>query len=99
MGAVEAALHDKPVIITSYGGLKEYVKTPFIVQADLGPVGINDYLFTKDMIWGHPRLEDLMTHMRTCAEQRITSWDHAFSKGLLGELGATMESLALSSQY
>ena len=28
MGAVEAALRDKPVIITNYGGAPEYVKTP-----------------------------------------------------------------------
>ena len=37
MGAVEAALRSKPVIITDYGGLKEYVKTPFMVPCTIGP--------------------------------------------------------------
>jgi glycosyltransferase involved in cell wall biosynthesis len=103
MGAVEAALRNKPVIITSYGGLKEYVRTPFIVNADeLVAVGNDAFLFTKEMLWGNPKLEDLMKHMRTCAEGFITTWDHAFSKALIGEIGPSMEALASperSSQY
>lgn len=97
MGAVEAALRDKPVIITSYGGLKEYVRTPFVVDADeLVPVGQDDFLFTKDMRWGNPKLDDLIRHMRTCAEGRIETWDHAASKDLMGEVGPSLER---SSQY
>lgn len=103
MGAVEAALRSKPVIITSYGGLKEYVRTPFIVDADeLVPVGKDDFLFTKDMLWGNPKLDSLVQHMRTCAEGKITTWDHAFSKDLIGEIGPSMAELASperSSQY
>lgn len=97
MGAVEAALRDKPVIITSYGGLKEYVRTPFVVDADeLIPVGQDDFLFTKDMRWGNPKLDDLIRHMRTCAEGRIETWDHAASKDLMGEVGPSLDR---SSQY
>lgn len=103
MGAVEAALRNKPVIITTYGGLKEYVHTPFMVNADeLTPVGQNDFLFTKDMLWGKPKLDDLVKHMRTCAENQLTSWDHAFSKALIGDVGPSMVALASperSSQY
>lgn len=96
MGAVEAALRDKPVIITSYGGLKEYVRTPFVIDADeLVPVGQNDFLFTKDLMWGKPKLDDLIRHMRTCAEGQIKTWDHAFSKDLVGEVGPSM---ALASE-
>jgi glycosyltransferase involved in cell wall biosynthesis len=92
MGAVEAALRDKPVIITSYGGLNEYVRTPFIVDAStLQPVGVDDFLFTKDLLWGKPSLDDLMKHMRKCATERITSWNHDFTKGLLGEVGPSLD--------
>jgi hypothetical protein len=91
MGAFEAALRGKPVIITSYGGLKEYVRTPFVVDAStLISVGVDDFLFTKDLMWGRPLLEDLIRHMRTCAEGRITEWNHDLSKGLLGEVGPAL---------
>jgi glycosyltransferase involved in cell wall biosynthesis len=91
MGAFEAALRNKPVIITSYGGLKEYVQTPFVVDAStLVSVGVDDFLFTKDLVWGKPSLDDLIKHMRTCAEGRITEWDHFLSKGLLGDIGPSI---------
>jgi hypothetical protein len=91
MGAVEAALRSKPVIITSYGGLKEYVQTPFIVDAStLVPIGLDDFLFTKDLVWGKPSLDDLVKHMRTCATERVTTWDHSFTKGLLGDIGPSL---------
>ena len=72
MGAVEAALRDKPVIITDYGGLKEYVKTPYVVKCSLCPVGADDFLFTKDMLWGKPDMKELVTHMKHAFENRNT---------------------------
>jgi len=87
MGAVEAALRNKPVIITSYGGLSEYVHTPFVVHADdLVPIGVDDFLYTKDMTWGNPRLGDLIDHMRTCATRRLTTWDHSHTRTLMDEV-------------
>ncbi len=83
MGAVEAALRSKPVIITDYGGLKEYVKTPFVVPCTIGPIGFDDFLFTKDLEWGHPIYEELVRHMAACYEQRIVTWDHSHTTGLL----------------
>ena len=86
-----SALRDKPVIITSYGGLKEYVRTPFVVDASmLVSVGIDDFLFTRDLVWGKPSLDDLMKHMRTCATERVTTCDHSFTKGLLGDVGPSL---------
>ena len=76
MGAVEAALRRKPVIITDYGGLKEYVKTPWVVSCTTGPIGFDDFLFTKDLEWGHPKIEELVMHMQDCFEKRVTEWDH-----------------------
>lgn len=93
MGAVEAALRSKPVIITSYGGLKEYVQTPFVVDAStLVPIGVDDFLFTKDLVWGKPSLDDLMKHMRHCATERITTWNHAFSKDLIDDVATSFTS-------
>jgi hypothetical protein len=45
-GLLEAALRSKPVIITDYGGLKEYVHTPWVVKCTKGPIGFDDFLFT-----------------------------------------------------
>ena len=83
MGAVEAAMRSRPVIITDYGGLKEYVRTPFVVKCDLGLIGFDDFLFTKDMVWGHPKLDDLVANMKYCYENRITSWEHPHTVGLM----------------
>jgi glycosyltransferase involved in cell wall biosynthesis len=79
MGAVEAAMRSKPVIISDYGGLKEYVKTPWVIPCKLGQIGFDDFLFTKDLEWGHPSEEGLMTCLKDCFEQRITHWDHSFT--------------------
>lgn len=78
MGAVEAAIRNKPVIITDFGGLKEYVKTPFIIEAssETQEVGIYDFLFEPHMRWGKPSIDQLVTHMKHCYEHRLRTWDH-----------------------
>ena len=91
MGAVEAALRGRPVIITDYGGLKEYVQTPFVVGCTLGPIGFDDFLFTRDLVWGHPSFEDLVRHMQACAEGRITTWDHSRTVDLMGRVSSELE--------
>lgn len=83
MGAVEAALRNKPVIITDYGGLKEYVKTPFVVKCRLGDVGMNDFLFTKDMKWGHFKLPELISAMEDCYNRNVRSWSHEHTASLM----------------
>jgi glycosyltransferase involved in cell wall biosynthesis len=93
MGAVEAALRSKPVIITDYGGLKEYVKTPFMVPCKLGPIGFDDFLFTKDLVWGHPSYDELVRHMGACYEQRIMAWDHSHTSGLLAAVPEALSSI------
>jgi glycosyltransferase involved in cell wall biosynthesis len=86
MGAVEAALHNKPVIITNYGGLQEYVKTPFIINAPKDKIGFDDFLFKKDMVWGQPQFEDIVKCLKECYEQRLTHWDHEHTKILLTQV-------------
>lgn len=81
MGAVEAAIRDKPVIITDFGGLKEYVKTPFVVECkEMIDVGIYDFLFEPHMKWGNPNIQDLMRHMKYCYENDIRTWDHQHTR-------------------
>lgn len=97
MGAVEAAVRDKPVIITDYGGLKEYIpSTPFVVESGRMLVGQDDFLYTKDMVWGQPVLSSLLDHMRTCARERIVTWNHIRTRELTGEVvGRSFEDLCI----
>ena len=83
MGAVEAAMRSKPVIITDYGGLKEYVHTPWVVKCTKGPIGFDDFLFTADQEWGHPSGKDLQECLQNCFEKKITSWDHSHTHELM----------------
>jgi glycosyltransferase involved in cell wall biosynthesis len=77
MGAVEAAIRNKPVIITDYGGLKEYVKTPYTIKCTMAHVGsAAEFLFTSDMMWGQPDKEQLIKYMKHCFENKVTSQDH-----------------------
>lgn len=95
MGAVEAAVRDKPVIITEYGGLKEYVpNTPFVISCGRRPVGQDDFLYTRDMEWGDPSLDDLVRYMRVCATARHTVWDHALTRALIGDVKSELSDLS-----
>jgi len=84
MGAVEAAVRDKPVIIPEYGGCKEYVKTPYTIRcSSLVPVGQDDFLFKKDMLWGDHDEDHLVECMRDVFEKRLTWMDHSHTKNLV----------------
>jgi glycosyltransferase involved in cell wall biosynthesis len=86
MGAVEAALRSKPVIITDYGGLKEYVQTPWVIRCTKGPIGFDDFLFKAEHQWGHPSYEELKAHMLDCYTGRVRTWDHAHTRGLMDQV-------------
>jgi glycosyltransferase involved in cell wall biosynthesis len=82
MGAVEAALRNKPVIITDFGGLKEYVKTPFTIPCKYVQIGEGaaEFLFTPDMFWGQPDKNKLIEFMTTCFTEKITKQEHPSTK-------------------
>ena len=86
MGAVEAALMSKPVILTDYGGLKEYVKTPWVVPCTKGQIGFDDFLFRKGYTWGYPSRADLVRCMKECFDQKVSFWDHTHTKNLMREV-------------
>jgi glycosyltransferase involved in cell wall biosynthesis len=88
MGAVEAAIREKPVILTDFGGLKEYIPdSPFVVHCEHVPMKDDDFLYQKGMIWGEPSLEELMKHMKTCYDGRIRTWKHPGTRKLIDSVG------------
>jgi hypothetical protein len=92
MGAAEAAARNKPVIIADYGGLKEYVRTPYVVKCSKGPVGFDDFLYTRELEWGHPSTEELTALMVRCFTEKV----HFAENGLISGLVAEVESDLLS---
>lgn len=98
MGAVEAAVRDKPVIITDFGGLQEYVKTPFVIKTTPKQIGFEDFLYEPHMEWAEPSVEDLMRYMKHCFENRIRTWNHDHTRQLTspGVLRAKFAELSLA---
>jgi len=84
MGAVEAALRDKPVIITNYGGAPEYVKTPYMIDCELQELEKDDFLFKKGMLWGNPNFDQLLEFMRHAYDTRVRYMNHEHTKKLVG---------------
>jgi glycosyltransferase involved in cell wall biosynthesis len=83
MGAIEAALRDKPVIKPGYIGGPEYIKTPYTIDCVRKKVGQGYYLFTDDMIWGDPNPEQLLEFMRDAYDKQLRYMDHEYTKKLL----------------
>lgn len=84
MGAVEAALHDKPVIITDYGGAPEYIKTPYTIKCELQELERDDFLFKKGMVWGKPDHNQLLEFMYDARQKELRHMDHEHTKRLVG---------------
>jgi len=83
MGAVEAALHNKPVIITDYGGAVEYIKTPYTIRCGVQEIPNDDFLFQKGMLWGRPDFTQLMEFMKNAYERKVTYMDHDFTHNIV----------------
>ena len=80
MGAVEAALRNKPVIISEYGAASEYIKTPYLISCSITKIGFDDFLFTKDLEWGEPNFEQLMTFMKDAYDKKLRFQDHSHTR-------------------
>jgi len=83
MGAIEAALRDKPVIKPGYAGGPEYVKTPYTIECVHKKIGQGYYLFTDDMIWGEPDPEQLLEFMRDAYDKQLRYMNHEYTKNVL----------------
>jgi glycosyltransferase involved in cell wall biosynthesis len=82
MGAVEAALRDKPVIITNYGGAPEYIKTPYTIDCEIQELESDDFLFKKGMQWGKPNFDQLLEFMRSAYINDVRYMEHEHTKNL-----------------
>lgn len=85
MGPVEAALRDKPVIITNFGGSPEYVKTPYTIECELQELERDDFLFKKGMVWGKPNPNQLLEFMRDAYDKKLRFMNHEHTKKLVGK--------------
>jgi len=85
MGAVEAAMRDKPVIITNYGGAPEYIKTPYTIDCELQELERDDFLFKKGMTWGKPNPSQLLEFMEDAYNKRLRYMNHEHTKKLVGK--------------
>jgi len=91
MGPVEAALRDKPVIITDFGGAPEYVKTPYLIPCELQELERDDFLFKKGTHWGKPDPDKLLEFMRDAFHKRLRYMDHTHTKNLVSKEAALHE--------
>ncbi len=85
LGAVEAAIRDKPVIITDYGAAPEYVKTPYTIECGLQELQNDDFLFKKGMQWGKPNKEQLLEFMNDAYEKRLRYMDHSHTRHMVSK--------------
>ena len=76
MGAVEAALRNKPVIITDYGGAPEYIETPYMIKCGLQYLAKDDFLFKAGMQWGKPDEDQLREFMEDAYTNKLRYMDH-----------------------
>ena len=80
MGAVEAGCKDKPVIISEYGGAKEYVDTPYVIKCGKRTLEHDDFLFQKGMEWGDPDENQLIQYMKEVYNKKLKYIDGSLSR-------------------
>lgn len=93
MGQVEAAIRDKPVITTGYGGSTEYIQTPYMIPCTKGVVEEDDFLFQKGMEWGNPSFDHLLEYMTECYEKKLTFMDGTHTRQMVSGENITREFL------
>ena len=76
LGAVEAALRNKPVIITDYGGAPEYIKTPYTIDCERQELIRDDFLFKVGMRWGKPDEKQLREFMEDAYTKKLRYMEH-----------------------
>jgi len=83
MGAVEAALHNKPVILPEYGAAGEYINSDYTIKCGMTTLPSDDFLFQKGMEWGDPDFSQLQEFMQDAYDKRLRHMDHSHTKELL----------------
>jgi hypothetical protein len=98
MGAIEAAMRHKPVIIQEYGATKEYVDTQYIVPCGMKKVGVDDFLFTADMEWGDPDFESLMRHMKHAYDTKARVQVHPKTHNVVSSVPTRLIEILLGNE-
>ena len=80
MGAIEAALYNKPVIITDYGAPPEYIKTRYTIECGRQEILADDFLFQKGMVWGKPDFNQLVGFMKEAYDDKVYYQDHSWTR-------------------
>jgi len=93
MGAVEAAVRDKPVITTAFGGSSEYIRTPYMIECERQELVKDDFLFKAGTTWGKPNVDQLLAFMTDAYEKRLQYMDHTHTKRLVGRSNVLREFL------
>jgi len=91
MGAVEAAIRNKPVIITNYGGAPEYIKTPYTISCDAEEITTDDFLFKKGMVWGKPNPDELLKFMKDVSDKNLRFMNHEYTQKLVSKENVLQE--------
>lgn len=86
MGAIEAAMRHKPVIVQEYGAATEYIDTPYVIPCGRKKVGVDDFLFTADMEWGDPDFETLMKYMKEVYDKKLRVHTHPRTHELMSKI-------------
>jgi glycosyltransferase involved in cell wall biosynthesis len=84
LGAVEAAIQNKPVIIPEYGGAVDYIKTPYLIKCEKQEIQNDDFLFKKGMIWGKPNFDQLLKFMKDAYTKKLTYMNHDHTRFVVG---------------
>jgi len=93
MGAVEAAIRNKPVIITEYGGCVEYVKTPYTIQCGRRPVGYSEFLFEPNMVWGDPDVKQLSSFMKDAYDKKLRVMNHEHTRRVMDNISHELRNI------
>ena len=85
LGILEAAVRNKPIIMTDYGGQNDYVTTPWLVKTTVGKIGFDEFLFSSDMRWGIPHLQDYKRIMKDVYLESPETYDHERTRKIVSQ--------------
>lgn len=86
MGAIEAAMRHKPVIVQEYGAATEYIDTDYVIPCGRKKVGVDDFLFTEDMEWGDPDFECLKKYMKEVYDKKLRVCPHPKTHDIMSKV-------------
>jgi glycosyltransferase involved in cell wall biosynthesis len=99
MGAIEAAMRNKPVIIPEYGAGKEYIDTPYLIPCSRTKVGHHDFLYEPDMEWGDPDFDSLLQYMREAYDAKHRFQHSRSTHEIMSKVPGRLNKVLLGQEY